>query len=55
MAHSIDSATDHHTSHERQPTDVPKLQNNQPHQPPEQSRVEDTTQQTQTPGRRDHR
>ena len=27
MGHSIDSATDHHTSRERQPTDVPKLQN----------------------------
>ena len=32
----------------RQPTDVPKLQNNQPHQPPQQSHVEDPTQQTQT-------
>ena len=55
MAHPMDSVTDHHTSQERQPKDVPKLQNNQPHQPPEQRHVEDTTQQTQTPGRRVHR
>ena len=55
MAHPMDSVTDHHTSQERQPTDVPKLQNNQPHQTPEQSHVENTTKQTQTPGRRDHR
>ena len=45
MANPKDPVLGHHTSQERQPAAVPKLPNDQPHQPPKQSHAKDHTQQ----------
>ena len=54
MANPMDPGLSHHTSQERQPTAVPELPNNKPHQSPKQSHAEDHTEQIEaTSG--DHR
>ena len=45
MANPVDPVLSHHTSQARQPTAVPELPNDQPHQPPKQSDAEDHTEQ----------
>ena len=44
----------HLTSQERQPSAVPELLNNRPHQSPKQSHAEDHTEQTEATSREDH-
>ena len=43
MANPMDPVLSHHSSQERQPTAVPELPNDQPHQSPKQSHSEDHT------------
>ena len=40
MVNPVDQVLGHHTSQERQLAEVPKLLNDQPHQPPKQSYAE---------------
>ena len=54
MANPMDLALSHHTSQERQPAAVPDLQNNKPHQSPEQSHAEDHTEQIEATSGEDH-
>ena len=54
MANTVDPVLSHHNSHERQPAAVPKLPNDQPRQPPEQSHAEDHTEQIEATSREDH-
>ena len=53
MANTMDSVLGHHTPEERQPATIPELSHNQPHEPSQQSYVEDSTQQTSPTGRKD--
>ena len=54
MANPLYSVLSHHTSQERQPAAVPELPDDQPHQPPKQSHVEDHTEQTEVASGEDY-
>ena len=45
MANAMDPFLSHHTPQERQLAAMPELQNDQPHQSPKQSYIEDHTEQ----------
>ena len=47
MANPVDPVLIHHTWQERRPAAVPKLPNDEPHQPPKQSHAEDHTEQVE--------
>ena len=55
MANLMDRVLSHHTSKERQPAAMPELPNNQPHQLPKQSHVEDHTEQIEATSGEDRR
>ena len=55
MANPVDPVPSHHTSQERQRAAVPELPNNQPHQPPKQSHIEDHTERIKATCGEDHR
>ena len=54
MANPVDPVLNHHTFQERQPATVPELPNDQPHQSPKQSHVEDRTEQVEDTGGEDY-
>ena len=54
MVSPLDPVLGHHTSQERQPSSVPELPNDQPHQPPKQSHAEDHIKQTEATSEEDH-
>ena len=55
MANPVDPGLSHHISQEKQPAAVPELPNNQPRQPPKQSRAEAHTGQTAATSGEGHR
>ena len=55
MANPVDPVLSHQASQERQPAAVPELRNDQPHQSPKQSHVEDHTEQIEVTSGEDYR
>ena len=54
MANPMDLVLSHHTSQERQPSAVPEIPNDQPHQLPKKSHAEDHTEQIEVTSGEDH-
>ena len=54
MANPVDPVLVHHTSQEGQPAAVPKLTNDQPHQPEKLRHAEDHTEQIEAASGEDH-
>ena len=55
MANPVDPVLSHHTFQERQPSAMPELPDDQPHQSAKQSHAEDHTEQIEATSGEDHR